>query len=278
MPRAPTPNQPRWAFVLRAVVAGVALLASVYVLALASLQRRLLFPRPSLVGAPARPTDAEQVWLRPELGAVEAWYLPPTTGRARPSAVLVFFHGNGELIDGLPRDFSEPRAWGVGVLLVELPGYGRSAGEPSQQTVSAVALAAADWVPARFTSAPPPIVAYGRSLGGAAAAILAANRGTAALVLESTFTSVRSFAHGFGVPELVVKDPFDTLSLVASYAHPLLVLHGEHDRLIPPSHARELADAAPQAELHFLRCGHNDCVRPWPTLQRFLQRARLLGE
>lgn len=268
----------RWSVVLRAVAAGVALLAVAYVVGVVSIQRKLLFPRPSLAGAAPRPADAQQVWLSTSDGRVEAWFLPPRAAPASPAPLIIFFHGNGELIDGLPEDFTKPRGWGLGVLLVEFPGYGRSTGSPSQESIGAAAVAAHDWARGQTGIDPERIVAYGRSLGGAAAAMLAAQRPTAALVLESTFTSVRSFAHRFGVPELVVLDPFDTLSLLRSNRRPVLVLHGNSDRLIPAAHARRLAEAAASSELHFLRCGHNDCARPWGTLRSFLKKSDVLRD
>jgi fermentation-respiration switch protein FrsA (DUF1100 family) len=263
----------RWGFVARVVALGLALLAGVYLGLMVGLQRRLLFPRPDAASAPARPTDAAQVWLMTGSGPVEAWYLAPLGAAAGPAPAVIFFHGNGELIDFLPEQFAELRAWRVGVLLVEFPGYGRSSGDPSEASIKTAALAAFDWARGQPTIDSKRIVAYGRSLGGAAAAILAAERPIAALVLESTFTSVRSFAHDFWVPELFVLDRFETLPKVAAYGGPVLVLHGVHDDIVPKRHAETLAAAAPGAELHFLRCGHNDCIRPWSTIRSFLARA-----
>jgi uncharacterized protein len=191
----------RWRFVARATAICALCLACAYVTAMVLFQRRILFPRPPIAGVPDRPKDALQVWLSTSGGQSEAWYLPPPGSRPRPAPAIVFFHGNGELIDFLPADFAEARRWGVGVLLVEFPGYGRSSGAPSEQSITEVVLAAHDWMQAQATIDSQRIIAYGRSLGGGAAAILARRRPTAGLVLESTFTSVRSFAHGFWLPE-----------------------------------------------------------------------------
>ncbi len=215
-------------------------------------QRRLLFPRPPLSGAPTRPDGVGQIWL-------------------------LFFHGNGELIDYWPGEFAEPRGWGIGTLLVEFPGYGRSGGSPSQASIEATALAAYDWAASQAFVERSRIVACGRSLGGGAATILASKRPLAALVLESTFTSVRSFAHRFWAPELAARDPFDSLSLLREYAGPVLVLHGARDELIPPVHAERLAGADRRSELHLLPCGHNDCPRSWSRVRDFLVTSGVLA-
>lgn len=257
------------------VLIGAAVLAG-YWLLLFLVQRSLLFPAPAAVGAPARPADAEQVWLAAADGATEAWFLPATSPAAAPRPLLVFTHGNGELIDFWPEAFDEPRGWGVAILLVEFPGYGRSAGRASEKTITAAVVAAYDWARARPDVDPGRIVAYGRSVGGGAACQLAARRPVSALVLESTFTSVRAFARGFGAPGFLVRDPFDNLAVVREWRGPLLLLHGSRDDIIAPAHGQALAAAAPQAELHLLPCGHNDCPRQWPLVRAFLERHRLL--
>lgn len=266
----------RWQFVVVAIAIGMLVLAGAYVGLVVAFQRRILFPRPSAIGAPERPTDALQVWLPTPAGQVEAWYLEAVGTAARPAPAIVFFHGNGELIDFIADDFAEPRRWGMGVLLVEFPGYGRSAGSPSEQSITAAVLAAHDWALTQRGIDSTRIIAYGRSLGGAAAAILAARRPTGALILESTFTSIRSFAHDFWVPEFAVLDPFDTLSLVPAYEGPLLLLHGTRDTLVPVRHAEALAHAAKHAELELLPCGHNDCPVPWSRVRRFLLERRVI--
>jgi uncharacterized protein len=267
---------PRVRLVLRLLGLGLVALAMIYVGSVFALQRSWLFPHPAVPVSSRRPDDARQVWLSTSTGPIEAWYLPPVDSPTRPSPLIIFFHGNGELIDTLPEEFIQPRRAGIAVLLVEYPGYGRSSGSPSQASITLAALAAFDWAKTQTDVDSTRVVAQGRSLGGAAAAILAANRPTAALVLESTFTSVRSFARSFWVPEVLVRDPFDTVALLPHHHQPILLLHGDHDELVPPSHATTLSRAARQAELHFLPCGHNDCMRPWSLVLGFLTDARIL--
>jgi pimeloyl-ACP methyl ester carboxylesterase len=258
-----------------ATAVGIALLAYFVVVFLA--QRWLLFPRPAPLASSVRPQDATQIWLDTKTGPVEAWHLPPLATPASPAPVIVFFHGNGELIDVVADDFQVPRSWGLAVLLVEYPGYGRSSGSPSQASIASAAVAAYDWVVAQPSLDRTRVIAYGHSLGGGAATILSAERKVAALVLQSTFTSVKSFARRFFMPEFSVLDPFESLPLVERYAGPVLVIHGEHDELVPKEHAVSLASSNPRSQLHWLRCGHNDCERPWEVIRAFLARGGVLG-
>jgi uncharacterized protein len=250
-------------------VAAVVLLAIVYLVVIYTTQRSILFPAPSMLTT-AHDPRAELVRLSSHDGPVEALFLSSTAGLPGPAPLLVFTHGNAELADDWVDVFGVPRAWGWAVLLVEYPGYGRSAGTPSEASITAAALAAFDWALKDPRIDPKRIVAYGRSLGGGAASRLAAERPVAALVLESSFTSVRAFATRLLAPGFMVRDPFDNLEALRSYRGPMLVVHGVDDDIVPISHGRALAAAVPGAEFHEVACAHNDCPRPWPILRSFL--------
>jgi pimeloyl-ACP methyl ester carboxylesterase len=258
-----------------AVVIAVSLLAG-YWLLLFLTQRSVLFPMPPVTGAPPRPSDAGQLWLNTSFGRVEAWYLPAIQSQRGRSPLLVFTHGNGELIDYWPQEFEEPRRWGVAVLLVEYPGYGRSDGSPSQTSITESMLAAYDWARQHEDIEASRIIPYGRSLGGGAASVLSLQRPVAALILESSFSSVAAFASGFGAPAFIVRDKFDSVAALRSFKGPILILHGDRDDLVPPHHARTLAAASGNATLKFMSCGHNDCPRPWADLHAFLTQHGLL--
>ncbi|HYB12892.1 MAG TPA: alpha/beta hydrolase [Myxococcota bacterium] len=257
------------------VVVGI---LGVCVAGLFGFERALLFPKP--VPPPdlavRLPAGAQRLWVQGSGGRSEVWWLPPLLPSAGPIPLLVFAHGNGELIDSWVGAFDEPRRWGLGALLVEYPGYGRSSGSPSEASITEAMTGAYDLATALPGVDPRRVVAYGRSLGGGAACALAHRRPVTALVLESTFTSVRSLARRYGLPGFLVLDPFDNLSVVQSYAGSLLIVHGTHDELIPPANAAKLHAVAPRSELVLEPCGHNDCPRPWTAFRAFLVRAGVL--
>jgi pimeloyl-ACP methyl ester carboxylesterase len=243
-----------------------------------ALQRSVLFPRPPrppISPAEGRP-DVDVVWLGPDR-AVEAWYLAaPVAGSDPRAPALVFTHGNGELIDYWLDEFEVVRGWGLGVLLVEYPGYGRSGGDPSEASITNTMAAAYDYLASRPDVDRERIVAYGRSVGGGAAGTLVRQRSVAAMILESSFTSVRRMARRHLLFGPFVRDPFDTLGAVGDFDGPVLVIHGRQDRLIPPAHGQELAQRAADAEMVWLDCGHNDCPRPWKEVRGFLERQGIL--
>jgi len=241
-----------------------------------SAQRAVLFPRPP---APPRPPDPArfgfELWKVGPDRDVEAFFLPPY-GTDGPTAVLVATHGNGELADRWIEPFETVRRWGLAVVLAEYPGYGRSGGHPGQDTITEVMVSVYDRLVARPDIDPTRIVLHGRSLGGAAACALADRRPVRAMVLESTFTSVRRFARRYGLVGPLVRDPFDNLAVVRSFPGPVLVLHGRHDEIIPVDHARALHAAARDGRLGLLDCGHNDCPPSWDRIHAFLEEVGVL--
>jgi fermentation-respiration switch protein FrsA (DUF1100 family) len=242
------------------------------------LQRGVLFPRPPLPGIDVAAALPELRQL--EVGGadpVDAWFMPPLA--AEPGfPVIVFAHGNYELIDHWVGEFQIPRQWGVGVLLVEYPGYGRSAGAPSQRSISESFAEAFDRLLQEPGVDPAAIIGYGRSLGGGAICQLAARRELSAMILESPFTAVGPLAARTGVHPWLVRDPFDNLTVIDSYTGPLLLLHGVHDEVIPFAHSEKLHGAAQNSQLIPMPCGHNDCPRPWPQLQKFLVEQGFLAQ
>jgi pimeloyl-ACP methyl ester carboxylesterase len=265
-----------------AALLGAALLYLLYLGVLFLLQRRMVFPGTSL-SAPDVPVAVarriERLWVDIDGGKVECWFLPPA-GQSAPSAAAVFAHGNLELID-LWVELSIPlQDLGVGVLLVEYPGYGRSTGVPTQRTVREAFTRAYDLLVARDDVDPNRIVLIGRSLGGGAVCDLAAHRPSAALILMSTFTSLRSLSRRFLAPGFLVRDPFENLPVVRRYPGPVLVVHGVRDGLIAYGHGVRLAEAAPNGRLITYDADHGDCPPDWPAfwqdVERFLRDSRIL--
>ena len=258
--------------VLVQIAAVVLLLYVVYCGFLFLLQRQILFPRNQIWAPSAMANNIsglEKIWLDTNYGKVEAWFLPPAPDHGAECApAVIFAHGNAELIDFWPEELKKLTPLGIGVFLVEYPGYGRSDGAPSQRSISEAFVAAYDALVARKDVDPSRIVLFGRSLGGGAVCALAAERPSAVLILMSSFTSVQSLASNFLVPGFLVLDRFDNLAVVGSYSGPVLVIHGKNDNLIPYEHGVALHRAAQRGEILTYDCGHNDCPPSWDTFWR----------
>jgi hypothetical protein len=243
-------------------------------------QRQILYPRgqiPVPAQAPSNIPGMETIWLNTEFGKVEAWFLPPTSNPAlSPAPAVIFAHGNGEIIDYWPDELQMFTRLGIGLMLVEYPGYGRSEGSPSQERITKTFVKAYDLLSARKDIDASRIIFLGRSLGGGALCALAKERPSAALILMSAFTGVRSLAKRYLAPPFLVRDPFDNLAVVKDYPNPVLIIHGRRDAIIPFTHGQKLHQAAKRGELIVYNAGHNDCPPDWDVfwkdVEGFLRR------
>lgn len=230
------------------------------------IERRLVF----------RPSSAEEAWRKPDdTRAQEVWFdsadgtrisgqwIPPES--PHHGAVLVA-HGNGGNLThrgGLAASLR--KALGAGVLLFDYPGYGKSGGEPTEESCYASGDAAYQWLTDEQKIAADRIILCGESLGGGTAVELATRREHRALVLVFTFTSLPDAAkHHF--PFLPVKTlmrtRFDNLSKIGRCPRPVFLVHGTADQVVPFSHSERLFAAAREPK-RFIRLdgmGHDMAI------------------
>jgi hypothetical protein len=216
------------------------------------LQDRMLF-LPSIPGraVTATPADAglrfEDVTLTAADGVrLHGWWVPAPGRAPRTRRALLHCHGNAGNIGHRLEHVAIFHALGLDVLLFDYRGYGRSEGTPGETGLYLDAEAAWAHLVARGLR-PADIVVHGQSMGGAVAAHLAARRQPAALVLESTFTSVPDLAaqlYWWLPARWLARLSLDTRAELAGVRSPLLVIHSRDDEIIPFSHAQALLAAA----------------------------------
>ena len=123
---------------------AVALIVCAYLAVLYLAQRSLIFPVPRH-SPNANLGRAEIVRLPLGGGEAQALFLAPSALFKGPAPLLIFMHGNAETAAGWVPELEEVTDWGIGALLLEYPGYGGSAGSPSERSINEAALAAYDW-------------------------------------------------------------------------------------------------------------------------------------
>jgi pimeloyl-ACP methyl ester carboxylesterase len=267
-----------------AAVAAVVLYAA-FLCALYFMQDSIIYPgaknRVDLVAPKAQ--GAEVMKIPTPLGNVEAIFLPATAGAdvtQRP--VVIFGHGNGEVIDYWVAALDGFRERGIGVLLVEYPGYGRSTGSPSEVSIRAAMDGAYDRIAVDSRVDPNRIFGFGQSIGGGAICLLAKDRSLRALILLSTFPSLDIFTASYWAPSFLLHDHFDNISTVRHFPGSVLVIHGRDDRLIPWEQAKRLAAASAHSTFRLYDCGHG-CWEPerllfWRDAMPFLVEAGILRD
>src|SRR5947208_353156 len=250
------------------IALGLALAYALLVLLAWRFQERLAFPAPRApVPDPKRVgvANGEKVELVSGDGTrLVGWYLASTVLHRPPPAApaLLWVYGNGETIAAIwpiAREFQPP---GTAVLVVDYPGYGRSAGRASEAGLYGAADAAYAALVARPGIDPGRIYVYGRSLGTAAATWVGAHHRVAGVILESPFTSAAAMArqHYAVLPRFILRLSLDNLGRMRQIRCPVLVFHGDADRLVPTAMGKDVAAAAAgPVELVLIHgAGHND--------------------
>jgi fermentation-respiration switch protein FrsA (DUF1100 family) len=208
---------------------------------------------------------------------LHAWWLPAT---GSPGAML-YCHGNGaNLSHRGPALLRWQQELGLGVLIFDYPGYGRSGGSPTEAGCYAAADAAYDWLAQVQHIPPEQILLFGNSLGGGVATDLASRRPHRALVLTRTFTSAPDVAqtiYPWLPAKWLMRNRFDSLAKIGSCRRPVFVAHGDTDGLIPFSLGERLFAAAnePRCFLRMDGVDHNTPLGPafFAELRRFLAAA-----
>ncbi|HAH07929.1 MAG TPA: alpha/beta hydrolase [Elusimicrobia bacterium] len=200
----------------------------------------------------------EEVFLRTEDGVrIHAWLLPAQ----RPGPVLLYCHGNAGNISSRMYKANLFHRLGLGVLLFDYRGYGKSEGRPSEEGTYRDAEAAWRWLVEEKRVRPEDIVVYGESLGNAIALETALRHPPRALILESAFTSVVDMGELI-FPFLPVRAMttirYDNLAKIPRVSCPVLVMHSREDSIVPFEMGRRLFEAAPEPKRFFELKGSHD--------------------
>lgn len=193
---------------------------------------------------------------------LHGWYCPADGARA----VVLLLHGNAgnvaTRVSWLRYLQTELR---VSTFIFDYRGYGRSAGTPTVEGALMDARVARTKLAELAAIEANAIVLMGESLGGALAVQLAAESSPRALILQSTFASLKDVAdvHYPRLSWLVPPGKLNSAAVIADYHGPLLQSHGTADKVIPLASAERLHAAAhrPKAFLKLQGAGHNN----WQT-------------
>ncbi len=250
-----------------------------------AIQRRMMFPTwivPDYeVDTTTYPAAYETHTIDTPAGTTNYLYIPADRDEAGP--LVVFAHGNAEIIDIWPPLLEPYLRMGVSVLIVEYRGYGQADGAPSQRAITADFAAALDEVIQRPEVDPNRLIYHGRSIGGGVACRLARQRKPAAIILQSTFTDTGAVAMRYGYLPWLMRDRFNNAAVLRRYDGPVLLLHGNRDGIITFGHSEKLHQLAPHSRLiEFDNVGHNDLPIEsdefWQTIGSFLRDAELVAE
>ena len=242
--------------------------------------RTIFFPRPSFVPPPP---GAGDVMIEVGSGVRLHARIHDSPGAL---AVVVLFHGNGEVVSDYDDAASRFAQAGGALAVVDFRGYGRSEGVPGLRNLVGDARPALEGLIPHLARAGQarPIVVMGRSLGSACAAEIARTvpQLIGGIVFESGFSDLTGVARRRCLTiETVAEEDLEVLCPLRKLAQsrtPLLVLHGENDTLIIPDEGRAAYEASVAEDKRFVLVpgrGHNTVSHHALSLEElaaFLQR------
>ena len=176
-----------------------------------------------------------------------------------PKGVVFFLHGNAGNLASWFADSAFYRQANYDLFMMDYRGYGKSSGRiQSEEQLRADVRKA--WEVVAPLYAGKHIVIYGRSLGAALAARLAAQVQPDLTILVSPFWSAADLARIYfpWAPAALLRYPLATNVDVRAIRTPVLLVHGERDELIPVEHSERLLAATPNGAILRVRgAGHN---------------------
>lgn len=246
---------------------GLAFVAySLFVLLIFLIQDKLIF-FPTKIGREewvrvAQSLDAESVEVATEDDVrLRGWFLPGQGTSSKPT--IIFFGGNAMRLDRFAPILNPLREKGINIALIDYRGYGASDGKPNTDDFRNDSEVMYDHFMSYENVDSQRIFVWGVSLGTGIATHLASQRDIEGVILFAPFTSttdVAKDAYPFLPVRMLLRHKLDNLSLASQLSVPVLIVHGDADRVNHISHSQKLAEVwEGETELVILQGrGHND--------------------
>jgi pimeloyl-ACP methyl ester carboxylesterase len=205
---------------------------------------------------------------------------------------ILFFHGNGEIASDYDTIGPVYNNYGISFLVVDYRGYGQSTGLPTASNLLSDSHTAFRevrcWLEGQGRTGL--IIIMGRSLGSAPALEICCSYQNEidGLILDSGFARTVPLLDRLGVATRTLgiseADGFANFGKIRDIGKPTLIIHGQHDDIIPPKDADILlANSGTMRKQLLLApgCGHNDILLRcgeayFQTISRFAEMLKRL--
>jgi len=186
--------------------------------------------------------------------AIAIYALPAAPGRP----TLLWSHGNAQNLESVYPLLDALHRQGFGVISYDYPGYGESAGKPSEKGCYRAIEATYQHLIENLSTKAEDIILVGQSVGSGPSCWLASQYPNRGLFLISPFLS--TFRTATRIP-IFPADRFPNYKYIPKVTSPLLIIHGEEDQVVPFQHGKQLFELSPLKQKTFVpiaNAGHND--------------------
>jgi len=148
---------------------------------------------------------------------------------------ILYLHGNAGSLENRIHKINHFNDMNINFLLLAWRGFNGNAGKPTEQGLYQDARSAVKWLINQGVREEN-IIIYGESLGTGVATEIAQNQNFAGIILESPFTSMVAAGKSkypiFPI-KLLLKDKYENDKKIKNIMSPILVMHGEVDKIVP---------------------------------------------
>ena len=159
---------------------------------------------------------------------------------------ILYLHGNAGSLENRIHKINHFEDININFLLLSWRGFSGNKGQPTEQGLYIDAKAAIKWLKEKGIENQN-IIIYGESLGTGIATEIAQNKNYAGVILESPFTSMieaGSSKYPIFPIKLLLKDKYESNKKIKNIKSPILIMHGEQDRIVPFRMGKKLYELA----------------------------------
>jgi uncharacterized protein len=187
---------------------------------------------------------------------------------------ILFLHGNAGSLENRIHKINHFKNMKVNFLIIAWRGFSGNKGDPTEQGLYEDARSAISWLKNEGIMKEN-IIVYGESLGTGVALEIAQNNNFAGVILESPFTSMVDAAkdkYPFFPIRFLLKDKYENDKKIKNVKSPLLIMHGEIDKIVPFWMGKNLYDIANEPKYSYFSKYDNHMMEYNETLLTELKK------
>ena len=161
-----------------------------------------------------------------------SWYHKKNSGDYK---TILFLHGNAGTLENRIYKINHLKNMNVNFLIIAWRGFSGNKGKPTEKGLYEDAKSALRWLANKGVKEES-IIIYGESLGTGVATEIAQYKNFAGVILETPFTSMVSAGkskYPFFPVSFLLKDKYESDKKIKNIKSPILIMHGEVDKLVP---------------------------------------------